>query len=557
VPKDTYLKAFPTILKGAALNYYYTNCKSNPYIISLSDLCDNIKQHFKGAEHEQNVLTKWNDLTLRKEIDKNPRKSIEDCLQLLIQELRVLQLGLEKDLRHEKFFLNKLLTACQDHPACSIACSKPANTTNSLISDLRLSITTYAKVQGNNGQSQYFTDHRYHSNPRQQYKNHQKNDQNQPHRDKMKRCFVCRHQNCWSTRHTQEERDKAKERYRLQFNRQLDRQYEQYVADMEGEEGQDTSPDDDDNIDNEFEALMVGMDYPLESSAFITEIDSIDSSDARNMAINLSNNAMSHILLREQSIFTLDRYGPTRFYGILINTGAAGESTAGYGQYKAYMRLFGKGTVNIDKSKEGAVTATFGIGSTTSIGSTTINTPIRQCEFHIIQANTPFLLGISDMDKKGIILDNIQNRLISSEKPVPIVRQFGHPFLVWGPTVSTYSHLTETELHTLHCCFGHPSALHLTRLLERASHNDNSHHQLLENITKFCSKCQKYTGAPFASNLPFAIMKTLISITQYTLTSYTLTDRHYSTWLMKQPGSKLQDGLRTVFQLYVSGKLCE
>ena len=124
------------MLKGAALNYYYIDCKSNPHITSLSDLCDNIKQHFEGAEHERNVLIKWNDLTLRKEIDKNPGKSIEDCLQLLIQELRVLQLGLEKDLRHEKFFLNKLLTACQDHPACSIACSKPANTVNGLISDL-------------------------------------------------------------------------------------------------------------------------------------------------------------------------------------------------------------------------------------------------------------------------------------------------------------------------------------------------------------------------------------------------------------------------------------
>jgi hypothetical protein len=80
VPKDAYLKAFPTMLKGAALNYYYTNYKSNPYVTSLLDLCNNIKQHFKGAEHECNILTKWNDLTLRMEIDKNPGKSIEDYL---------------------------------------------------------------------------------------------------------------------------------------------------------------------------------------------------------------------------------------------------------------------------------------------------------------------------------------------------------------------------------------------------------------------------------------------------------------------------------------------
>lgn len=75
------------MLKGVALNYYYINCKSNPYVTSLLDLYNNIKQHFKGAEHEHNILTKWNDLTLRIEINKNPGKSIKDCLQLLVQKL--------------------------------------------------------------------------------------------------------------------------------------------------------------------------------------------------------------------------------------------------------------------------------------------------------------------------------------------------------------------------------------------------------------------------------------------------------------------------------------
>jgi hypothetical protein len=62
---------------------------------------------------------------------------------------------------------------------------------------------------------------------------------------------------------------------------------------------------------------------------------------------------------------------------------------------------------------------------------------------------------------------------------------------------------------------------------------------------------------PYASNLPFVTMKTLILIIQYTLTSCILMDHHYSTSLMKRLSSKLQDGLTTVFQLYVSGKLCK
>ena len=110
IPRETHLKAFPTMLKGAALNFYYTSCRSNPYITSIQDLYANIKQYFKGAEHERNTLMKWNNLTLKKTLEKSPGKSIEDGLQLLVQELRALQLGLEKDLHHEKFFLNKLLT---------------------------------------------------------------------------------------------------------------------------------------------------------------------------------------------------------------------------------------------------------------------------------------------------------------------------------------------------------------------------------------------------------------------------------------------------------------
>ena len=67
---------------------------------------------------------------------------------------------------------------------------------------------------------------------------------------------------------------------------------------MEGEEDQNNTPDDN-NINNKFEALMIRMDSPPESSAFFTKINLINPSDTRNMAINLSNNVMSHILLKD------------------------------------------------------------------------------------------------------------------------------------------------------------------------------------------------------------------------------------------------------------------
>jgi hypothetical protein len=77
------------------------------------------------------------------------------------------------------------------------------------------------------------------------------------------------------------------------------------------------------------------------------------------------------------------------------------------------------------------VKATFGIGLTTLIGSITISTPIGQCEFHIVNANTSFLLSLAEMDAKKITLDNVQNKLTNKDGvSVPIVRRFGHPFLM-------------------------------------------------------------------------------------------------------------------------------
>ncbi|KAI0996971.1 hypothetical protein K3495_g11210 [Podosphaera aphanis] len=67
---------------------------------------------------------------------------------------------------------------------------------------------------------------------------------------------------------------------------------------------------------------------------------------------------------------------------------------------------------------------------------------------------------------------------------------------MWGPMVSSNCYLTESELRTLHRRFGQPSAIKLTNLLERAGHNSSDHRRMLENINKYCSKCQRYAGSP-------------------------------------------------------------
>ena len=45
-------------------------------------------------------------------------------------------------------------------------------------------------------------------------------------------------------------------------------------------------------------------------------------------------------------------------------------------------------------------------------------------------ADTPFLLSLGDIDKLGIYLNNLTNVLVTLGGDVPVVRRFGHSFLL-------------------------------------------------------------------------------------------------------------------------------
>jgi len=47
------------------------------------------------------------------------------------------------------------------------------------------------------------------------------------------------------------------------------------------------------------------------------------------------------------------------------------------------------------------------------------------------------------------------------------------------------------EIHHLYCCFGHPLAEKLYRVLKRSGHN-NVDRKAVDHLTKYCSYYQKY-----------------------------------------------------------------
>ena len=115
---------------------------------------------------------------------------------------------------------------------------------------------------------------------------------------------------------------------------------------------------------------------------FITETGPIKHNQATDIVRKLCDKSTTHALVKDNEshdsitdeYLVTDRYGPYEFHGVMIDTGAAGKSTAGHSQYIAYEKLFGK--TPIDTKKEGAIKAIFGIGSTTLISSIIILTPI-------------------------------------------------------------------------------------------------------------------------------------------------------------------------------------
>jgi len=540
---DGYMIAFPTMLKGLAQDHYYNRTLSARTYL---EACTHMRNFFEGPEFYRKNLAEWNATTLQGIIDANTDKPVYQCLQLLIDKLCKQQHGINPEFRTPLFLTNKLVMACQGVPACRIAVSNPGEDLSQLINKLQSSIVAWEKEHPSQGtHTTFFTDRRYHNQDRNRDQNGRNTGYNRTHRQPSSNnrpkgcCYVCQKENCRSWKHTEEERNKAKEEYRNRFNdrtkgrfdNRFKERFEQYVADCEGDDSEDSE-----DFNDVFETLIIDIGSELNSekesgssTAYLTAFGELTPDEATSMSAALANKAFSHSLTSEDMTkptlatdptpatdhFTTDpftytlntsssRYTSDVFLGIVVDTGASKKSTAGYGQFRALQRSNPAMELELDTSTKGQVTVQFGIGSTSSIGTANVHTPIGEVQFHIVDANTPFLLCLADMDKLQVYYNNIQDVLVTRTKEVPVVRRFGHAFLLCNSSLQAYllesfesnpCYLTEVELQRLHRRFGHPSVERLQRVLDRAGHNDVDK-KTLEHLTKYCHFCQKHGKSP-------------------------------------------------------------
>jgi len=505
-----YHLAFSLMLKDKALDFYYDKITGRSY--DFIQMINVTRVHFETEENRQRYLTEWNTLTLPVVVRKNPDKAKLECLEILFDTLRTVQRGLTKEYQTEFALRDQTLNACRDIPECNLAIFKPAVTYEGLCADLRAAVGTAERAQQQNavfvqdGRSdQFWVDRVYQGNNKRYGDRTQSrlpmrgfNTRTAPGR--AGKCYVCHKQGCWSTKHSQDERDKARKTTKEQLISDIveEEELSAFLASYEGKEPE--NQDNDSNINElrtAFEAWQAG-------EMFLTDFGQVD---GHGMLSVLGDQAIRHALTshdefsasyepNHEEVFAVNvRYGNDIFHGILPDTGASGISTAGEPQLEALQRILPSIVVDRTKGKDQLIR--FGKGHASVQGIVSVETPIGLIQFHIVPTATPFLLCLKDMDTLNVRYDNIRNVLVQGDKQIPIVRKWGHPWMLLHEKEQAiaWCHLTEPELRRLHRRFGHPSVRKLHNMLVRAGHVD-ANVRTIERIVKFCQYCQLHEKSP-------------------------------------------------------------
>ncbi|KAI0996163.1 hypothetical protein K3495_g12017, partial [Podosphaera aphanis] len=236
------------------------------------------------------------------------------------------------------------------------------------------------------------------------------------------------------------DRQEAKERFAKRITGT--KRFDSYLLDYEGTENDEDETWHQNDSDSDIEALILNIDNinvtdPIPEN-FHASIDSIANNHAKNHYQELMNRSTFHSITHQTPKSTPE-IGMTS-ESLLIS--ASTTSTAGIGQAEAYMKEF---NASIDSSTAGNFNAHFSIGSASSIGTIVVKSPFGRISFQVVQADTPFLLCVQDMDKLQVYFNNLNDELVLQDgSRLPVARVFNHPFVVWGRASTNY--LTDIEL---------------------------------------------------------------------------------------------------------------
>ncbi|CZT07524.1 uncharacterized protein RCO7_09773 [Rhynchosporium graminicola] len=118
IPPKAYIKAFPLILKGAALEHYYFNLSSTPgapLIVDFNSIYRNFIEHFENDEFARASLIKFNFLTLDIVKAENPGRTLSECFDLLTTKVRQLRYSIPIEMPIPQSTLEKTISTLKNY----------------------------------------------------------------------------------------------------------------------------------------------------------------------------------------------------------------------------------------------------------------------------------------------------------------------------------------------------------------------------------------------------------------------------------------------------------
>jgi hypothetical protein len=146
---------------------------------------------------------------------------------------------------------------------------------------------------------------------------------------------------------------------------------------------------------------------------------------------------LSDLICSNSLLYSLviGRYFSDHFHRIVINTGAVFIFTIGYGQFLALKKTQ---NVKLDADTANKQRFKFNIRLTAFKNTVQMNTSLKILAFHVIKADTSFLLSLHNLDKIGVYFNNLTNQLVQGQTTWPVIRKYGHSFFIWGNSLFLY-----------------------------------------------------------------------------------------------------------------------
>ncbi|PVH67577.1 hypothetical protein DL98DRAFT_543045 [Cadophora sp. DSE1049] len=405
-------RAFPSMLRDGASSYYYRYLQNKGY--SFDELVKATRRNYETEERANRFLSRWFSITFST-FQTEPYQ----------KELQSIQLGLRDDsMRNNKTLRDKLVQGVSGNPLFKMALFRAPPTFPTLIDSLRATIgveTTHkpgsrmARRTGtdpNRHRSYVVKGDVYYSDRKMKFsKGNKRGDKFQP-RPGYTGCIICKKMDYYNGRYSEEEQAASKTRYfaerKAESVKATDNSFRADVAYTEGD-----GPDSD-HIRTQSGDYKGEPDYVNSDTSSGTDDSSNDSGNdcgdgtanfttvfttskarynTREVIEQLEKRKATHILENmigkppPSEAYTTqwtDRF----FQGLLIDTGASNKNTGGINQLRALQRVQ---EVRFDTGRAGQSQIIFGAGSRLSLGIATVNTPVGEMDFTIVDADVPFL----------------------------------------------------------------------------------------------------------------------------------------------------------------------